>query len=87
MSEGQLCSQCRSHSLDHFGHHKMAPMWFLAQQNLRTVEFCQSACLGAQLEAGSRLGHEAWQSRPADILIETLQVACVMPGSTAMQAE
>ena len=60
---------------------------FSPQQNLRTVEFCQSACLGAQLEAGSRLGHEAWQSHPADILIETLQVACVMPGSTAMQAE
>eukprot|EP00731_Ephydatia_muelleri_P011212 Em0006g106a len=32
-------------------------------------EFCQRACLGAQLEAGSSLGHEARQTRPADVLI------------------
>eukprot|EP00731_Ephydatia_muelleri_P011154 Em0006g48a len=32
-------------------------------------EFCQRACLGAQLEAGSSLGHEARQARPADVLI------------------
>ena len=32
-------------------------------------ELCQHACLGAQLEAGSSLGHEERQTRPADILI------------------
>eukprot|EP00731_Ephydatia_muelleri_P010498 Em0005g1084a len=32
-------------------------------------EFCQLACLGAQLEAGSSLGHEARQTRPVDVLI------------------
>ena len=32
-------------------------------------EFCQRACLGAQLEAGSSLGHESRQTRPADVLI------------------
>ncbi|KAL5493235.1 hypothetical protein EMCRGX_G014382 [Ephydatia muelleri] len=64
--------------------------------------------LGALLEAGSSLGHEARQTRPANILIpnwelgkpaavdlcitsplnyKTLQVACVIPGSAAWQAE
>ena len=32
-------------------------------------ELCQRACLGAQLEAGSSLGHEERQTQPADILI------------------
>ena len=32
-------------------------------------ELCQRACLGAQLEAGSSLGHEKRQTRPADILV------------------
>ena len=32
-------------------------------------ELCQRACLGAQLEAGSSLGHEERQTRPADILV------------------
>ena len=33
------------------------------------LELCQRACLGAQLEAGSSLGHEKRQTRPADILV------------------
>ena len=32
-------------------------------------ELCQQECLGAQLEAGSSLGHEERQTQPADILV------------------
>ena len=32
-------------------------------------EVCQHACLGAQLEVGSSLGHEERQTRLADILV------------------
>ena len=103
-----------SHLVDHFGHHalscKNGPDVVSCHNRIRDTlfEFCQCACLGAQLEASSSLGHEAWQTCPANILIpnwelgkpaavdlcitsslnyKTLQVACVMPGSAAMQAE
>ena len=33
------------------------------------MQFCQRACLGVQLEAGSSLGHEARQTHPADVLV------------------
>ena len=100
--------------VDHFGHHALTcknGSDVLSHHNrIRDTlfEFCQRACLGAQLEARSSLGHDARQTRPVDILIPnwelgksaaidlcitsplnsvTLQVACVMPGSAAMQAE
>ena len=41
----------------------------IVNNNNNNFEFCQRACLGAQLEAGSSLGHEARQTRPADVLI------------------
>ena len=104
-------SSIHSHSLDRFGHHALScknGSNMVSGHNIirdTLFELCQRACLGAQLKAGSSLGHEA---RQADILIpnwefgksaaidrcvtsplnsETLQVACVMPGSAAMQAE
>ena len=64
-----------SHSLDQFGHHalscKNGPDVVSRHNRVRDTlfEFCQRACLGAQLEAGSSLGHEARQARPADVLI------------------
>ena len=64
-----------SHSLDQFGHHalscKNGPDVVSRHNRVRDTlfEFCQRACLGAQLEAGSSLGHEARQTRPADVLI------------------
>ena len=75
VSQGQLCPQCMSHSLDQFGHHalscKNGPDVVSRHNRVRDTlfEFCQRACLGAQLEAGSSLGHEARQTRPADVLI------------------
>ena len=75
ISQGQLCPQCMSHSLDQFGHHalscKNGPDVVSRHNRVRDTlfEFCQRACLGAQLEAGSSLGHEARQTRPADVLI------------------
>ena len=64
-----------SHSLDHFGHHALScknGSDVVSRHNrIRDTlfEFCQRAGLGAQLEAGSSLGHEARQTRPADVLI------------------
>ena len=64
-----------SHSLDQFGHHalscKNGPDVVSRHNRVRDTlfEFCQRACLGAQLEAGSSLGHEARQTHPADVLI------------------
>ena len=64
-----------SHSLDHFGHHalscKNGSDVVSCHNRIRDTlfEFCQCAHLGAQLEAGSSLGHEAQQTCPADILI------------------
>ena len=54
----------------------MALTWFLATTESDTpfLEFCQCACLGAQLEAGSKLGHEAWQMHPTDILIRNWEL-------------
>eukprot|EP00731_Ephydatia_muelleri_P024447 Em0016g718a len=75
VSQGQLCPQCMSHSLDQYGHHvlscKNGPDVVSRHNRVRDTlfEFCQRACLGAQLEAGSSLGHEARQTRPADVLI------------------
>ena len=75
VSQGQLCPQCMSHSLDQFGHHalscKNGPDVVSRHNRVRDTlfEFCQRACLGAQLEAGSSLGHEARQTRPANVLI------------------
>ncbi|KAL5509663.1 hypothetical protein EMCRGX_G005065 [Ephydatia muelleri] len=75
VSQGQLCPQCMSHSLDQFGHHalscKNGPDVVSRHNRVRDTlfEFCQRACLGAQLEAGSSLGHEARQTCPADVLI------------------
>ena len=75
MSQGQLCPQCMSHSLDHFGHHalscKNGSNVVSCHNRIRDTlfEFCQRAGLGVQLEAGSSLGHEARQTRPADVLI------------------
>ena len=64
-----------SHSLDHFGHHalscKNGSNVVSCHNRIRDTlfEFCQHACLGAQLEAGSSLGHEVRQTCPADVLI------------------
>ena len=75
VGQGQLCPQCMSHSLDHFGHHALsckngsAVVSHHSRIRDTLFEFCQHACLGAQLEAGSSLGHEARQTRTADILI------------------
>ena len=70
MSQGQLCPQCSSHSLDYFGHHALTCRKGNHNRIRDTVfELCQRACLGAQLEAGSSLGHEERQTRPADILV------------------
>ena len=75
VSHGQCCPQCMSHSLDHFGHHALScknGSDVVSHHNriLDTLfEFCQRACLGAQLEAGSSLGHEARQTCPADVLV------------------
>ena len=75
MSEGQLCPQCRSHLVDYFGHHalscKNGPDVVSRHNRIRDTlfEFCQRACLGAQLDASSRWGHEAQQTDPANILL------------------
>ena len=74
VSQSQLCAQCMSHSLDHIGHHaltcKNGSSVVSRHNRIRDTlfEFCQLACLGAQLEA---LSHEARQTHPADILILT----------------
>ena len=81
MSQGQLCPQCMSHSLDHFGHHALScknGSDVVSRHNrIRDTlfEFCQLAGLGAQLEAGSSLGHEARQTRPADVLIPNWELS------------
>ena len=75
VSQGQLCPLCMSHSLDHFGHHALSCIngsdVVSCHNRIRDTlfEFYQRACLGAQLEAGSSLRHEARQTRPADVLI------------------
>ena len=75
MSQGPFCPQCMSHSLDRFGHHalscKNGSDVVSRHKRIRDTlfEFCQRACLGAQLEAGSSLGHEAQQTRPTNVLI------------------
>ena len=73
--QGQICPQCSSHSLDYFGHHALTgrkgPDVVTHHNRIRDTifELCQLACLGAQLEARSSLGHEERQTRPADILV------------------
>ena len=65
VSQGHFCSQCISHSLDFFGHHALScknGSDVVSRHNrIRDTlfEFCQRVCLGAQLEAGSSLRHEA----------------------------
>ena len=58
-SQGQVCPQCSSHSLDYFGHHALTCRKVVTRHNRirdTVFELCQRACLGAQLEAGSSLG-------------------------------
>ena len=74
-SQGQVCPQCSSHFLDYFGHRALTcrkgPDVVTRHNTIRDTvfELCQRACLEAQLEAGSSLGHEERQIRPADILV------------------
>ena len=76
-SQGQVCPQCSSYSLDYFGHDALTcrkgPDVVTRHNRIRDTvfELCQRACLGAQLETGSSLGHEERQTRPADILVLT----------------
>ena len=65
----------RIHSLDYFGDHALTcrkgPDVVTRHNRIRDTvfELCQRACLGAQLEAGSSLGHDERQTLPADILV------------------
>ena len=67
-SQGQVCHQCSSHSLDYFGHHALTcrkgPGVVTRHNTIRDTvfELCQRACLEAQLVAGSSLGHEERQT-------------------------
>ena len=59
-------------ALNHFGHHVLSSKNgpdVVSRHNTPFFEFCQRASLGAQVKTGSSLGHEARQTRPADILI------------------
>ena len=68
------CALCPEHPLDPLGHHavtcKRGGDAISRHNKLRDVvlQTCHRACIGAKAEAGSGLGHELWNTRPADIL-------------------
>ncbi|KAL5490809.1 hypothetical protein EMCRGX_G015994 [Ephydatia muelleri] len=51
------CALCPEHPLDPLGHHAVT-----------LLQTCHRACISAKAEAGSGLGHELRNTRPADIL-------------------
>ena len=70
----RLTSLCPEHPLDPLGHHavtcKRGGDAISRHNKLRDVvlQTCHRACISAKAEAGSGLGHELRNTRPADIL-------------------
>ena len=68
------CALCPEHPLDPLGHHavtcKRGGDAISRHNKLRDVvlQTCHRACISAKAEAGSGLGHELRNTRPADIL-------------------
>ena len=68
------CALCPEHPLDPLGHHaitcKRGGDAVSRHNKLRDVvlQTCHHACISAKAEAGSGLGHELRNTRPADIL-------------------
>ena len=68
------CALCPEHPLDPLGHHavtcKRGGDAISRHNKLRDIvlQTCHRACISAKAEAGSGLGHELRNTRPADIL-------------------
>eukprot|EP00731_Ephydatia_muelleri_P034760 Em0075g13a len=68
------CALCPEHPLDPLGHHavtcKRGSDAISRHNKLRDIvlQTCHRACISAKAEAGSGLGHELRNTRPADIL-------------------
>ena len=93
MSQGQLCPRCMSHSLDHFGHHALSckkgsdvvSNHNRIRDTVWVMKLNKCVLLIPNWELGKPAAFDLCVISPLNS--ETLQVACVILSSAAMQAE